>query len=65
LDFQIVGFDLPRLLIMDNRFVHTSFLEQSVAKVVAGFRVIRFNLQGFLEMGDRFVHASLFGAERC
>ena len=38
--FRVVGFDLQRLLVMGDRFVHIALLEQSVAEVVVGNEVV-------------------------
>ena len=55
-DLQGVGFDLQRLLILGDRFVHPALLEQGIPEVVMGFRVVGFDLQRLLEMNHRFVH---------
>jgi len=58
-DTQRVGVDLQRPLEMNDRLVHSTLLQQSISKVVVGFRVLGVDLQRLLEMNYRFVHPLL------
>ncbi len=44
LNFQIVGFDLQRCVIMNNGFVNSAFSQQGAGKVILGVQDARFDL---------------------